>query len=80
MRESGFYEVNGKRRHMTDLKADRFRAQGKEVKGPIEDKELKPSSSLEDKGVGELRSLAKERGLAGMGRAPKDELLEALSG
>jgi hypothetical protein len=79
MRQSGFYEVDGKRRHMTDFKADRMRAAGKEVKGPIEDKALKPSSSLEDKSVGELRKMATEAGISGMSSARKDELLEILS-
>jgi len=65
---------------MTAFKADRFRDQGKEVKGPIEDKALKPSSSLEDKSVGELRKLASERGLTGLSSARKSKLLEALSG
>ncbi len=80
MRQSGFYEVDGKRRHMTDFKADRFRAMGKEVKGPIEDKSLKPSSSLEDKSVGELRALAKDRGLTGLSTARKEKLITALNG
>jgi hypothetical protein len=80
MRQSGFYEVDGKRRHMTDFKADRFRAMGKEVKGPLEDKALKPSSSLEDKSVGELRKMASDAGLSGMSSARKDDLVEALSG
>ncbi len=80
MRESGFYEVDGKRRHMTAFKAARFRDQGKEVKGPEEDKALKPSSSLEDKSVGELRAMVKERGITGLSSAPKPKLLEALSG
>lgn len=80
MRESGFYTVDGKRRHMTGFKAARFREMGKEVKGPEEDKALKPSSSLEDKSVGELRDLAKDRGLKGLSSAPKAKLLEALNG
>ena len=80
MRESGFYEVDGTRRHMTDFKAQRFREQGKEVKGPLEDKSLKPSSNLEDKSVGELRKMATEAGIPGMSSARKSDLLEALSG
>jgi hypothetical protein len=81
MRESGFYEVDGKRRHMTDFKADRFRAQGKEVKGPLEDKALKVRyEGLEDKSVGELRRMASEAGISGMSSARKSKLLEVLSG
>lgn len=78
MRESGFYTVNGKRRHMTDFQARRFRDMGKEVKGPLEDKSYK--GPLEDKDVSELRKMARDRGLEGLSSARRSVLLEALNG
>lgn len=79
MRTSGFYEVDGKLRHMTDFKADRQRAMGKEVKGPIEDKAMSPAG---DKGpsLKELRAEAKEAGVSGYSTMGKAKLVEALNG
>ncbi len=89
MRESGFYTVNGKRRHMTAFKADRMRAAGKSVEGPLEDKSYK--GPAEDKAsveapvedsrtLGELRKEAKAAGISGYSKLNKERLLEVLNG
>ncbi len=72
---------------MTHGKAERFRGMGKSVDGPLEDKALKPSSSLEDKSpplgtrsVGELRKAAKAAGIPKYSSMNKAKLLEVLNG
>ncbi len=67
--ETKLYEVAGNPRRMAATKAGNLRDRGKEVKGP-----------LEDKSIGELRELARARGLTGLSSARKSELLEALNG
>ncbi len=85
MRESGFYTVNGKRRHMTAFKADRMRAAGKSVEGPLEDKSYKgpaeDKAPVEDsKTLGELRKEAKAAGISGYSKMNKERLTEVLNG
>lgn len=70
------YDVDGRQRRLTVLKAANLAARGKSV-SLVEDKSMR---LVEDKTVAELRSEAKTAGVAGTGSMRKQDLIDALEG
>lgn len=69
------YEVDGRPRQMTALKAANLINAGKSVRS-FSDKSLK--ADIEDKSVAELRKLATKHEIEGRSSMNKEELIEAL--